>query len=78
MTLRMYADRKGWPLEGVDVHLTHGKRSEDGQKVDVIERTLTLTGPLDDAQRTRLLEMAQRCPVHRTLHGTVRVEDSLG
>ncbi len=77
MTLRLYADRKGWPLAGVDVHLDHEKRSEDGQKVDVIARELTLHGPLADEQRARLLEIAQRCPVHRTLHGTVRIEDNL-
>lgn len=75
MTLRMYADRKGWPLEEVVVRLNHRKihahdceacETADG-KVDLIERDLKLIGPLDEAQRKRLLEIADKCPVHRTL-----------
>lgn len=75
MTLRMYADRKGWNLEGVDVRLRHGKiHARDcaectttAGKVDRIDRDLDLRGDLDEAQRARLLEIADRCPVHRTL-----------
>ncbi|MCZ6786210.1 MAG: OsmC family protein [Planctomycetota bacterium] len=75
MTLRMYADHKKWPLERVAVHLTQEKihatdceqcEGETG-KVDRIERELELHGPLDDTQRERLLQIAGRCPVHRTL-----------
>ena len=73
----MYAEHKRWPLEHVAVSLTHSKihaeecaRCEsDNGKVDRIERTLELRGALDDAQRARLLEIADRCPVHRTLEG---------
>ena len=75
MTLRMYADRKGWSLEGSEVRLRHHKihardceecESESG-KVDRIDRTLEIRGDLDDDQRARLVEIADRCPVHRTL-----------
>ena len=75
MTLRMYADRKGWPLEGVEVLLRHDRvhagdcdecESTEG-RVDHIDAELRVSGPLDEAQRRRLLEIADRCPVHRTL-----------
>ena len=84
MTLRMYADKKEWPLESVTVRLSHRKihardcaecESAEGF-VDTIERGVELEGPLDDAQRARLLEIADRCPVHKTLHGEVVVLDS--
>ena len=81
MTLRMYADRKEWPLTGITVRLNHGKihatdceacETESG-KIDFIEREIELEGDLTDEQRIRLLEIADRCPVHRTLHGEVNV-----
>ena len=80
MTVRMYAERKGWPLENVSVTLRHEKgHAEDceacldgqEQKVDIIERSLRFEGPLDAEQRARLLEIADRCPVHRTLNSPV-------
>ncbi|MCB9759868.1 MAG: OsmC family protein [Alphaproteobacteria bacterium] len=85
MTLRMYADRKEWPLEAVTVRLSHEKiHAKDcaecettSGRVDHITRTLVLEGPLDDTQRARLLEIADRCPVHRTLHGEVKVDTTL-
>jgi uncharacterized OsmC-like protein/alpha/beta superfamily hydrolase len=75
ITLRMYADRKKWPLEKVSVRLLHSKihaedcaECEERQgKVDRIEREISLTGPLDEDQRRRLLEIADKCPVHQTL-----------
>lgn len=81
MTLRMYARRKQWPLEDTRVTLTHDKihaadcedcETKEG-KLDRIERAIELVGPLDDAQRARLMEIADMCPVHRTLHSEVRV-----
>ena len=75
MTLRMYAERKKWPLERVSVRLAHRKihardcsecESEDG-RIDRIEVSLSVSGDLSKEQRERLTEIADRCPVHRTL-----------
>lgn len=68
MTLRMYANQKKWDLKKVSVKLTHHKEDgADGKKVDHIERHITVEGNLDETQRQRLLEIANKCPVHRTL-----------
>ncbi|MDW4496698.1 alpha/beta fold hydrolase [Sulfitobacter sp. D35] len=73
MTIRMYARRKGWPLEHVSVDVCHDKvHAEDAdadapEKVDTWRRRITLTGDLDPEQRQKLLEIADKCPVHRTL-----------
>jgi putative redox protein len=89
MTLRMYADRKGWPLERADVQLRHGKvhardcaaASEAARAsnamIDRIERRLRLHGPLDATQRARLRELADRCPVHRTLTSEICIETTV-
>lgn len=80
MTLRMYADRKEWPLEEVVVKLRHSKlhgadakacQDDDSCRLDRVERDLALTGDLTEEQRERLLEIAERCPVHRTLDAGV-------
>jgi putative redox protein len=85
MTLRMYAEQKKWPLDHVSVRLRHDKihaqdcaecETRDG-KVDHIEREIEITGALDDAQRARLLEIADKCPVHRTLHSEVSIKTRL-
>lgn len=75
MTLRMYANKKRWPLEGVSVVVDHQKVHKqdcedcDGQgaKIDQFERSIALKGDLDEAQQKRLIEIADRCPVHKTL-----------
>jgi putative redox protein len=85
MTLRMYADLKGIPLERVSVELQHGKihaadcaecETREG-RIDRIERVITLEGNLEPQHRTRLLEIADKCPVHRTLHSEVLIRTQL-
>jgi putative redox protein len=91
MTINMYAVKKGWPLEGLSVRLTHDRHhgedcdhADEGggagghpPQIDHIRRTISLFGPLDDEQRSRLLEIAERCPVHRTLSGPIHINTDL-
>lgn len=79
MTIRMYARRKRWPLESVQVDVCHNKvHAQDAEagssgKIDQFKRRIALHGPLDASQRARLLEIADKCPVHRTLEGSSEV-----
>ena len=85
ITLRMYADRKGWPLEAVEVKLQHEKIHCDdcagvekpGARIDHFTREISLEGPLDDDQRKRMLQIADRCPVHRTIEKPAEVTTTL-
>lgn len=85
MTLKMYAKRKKWSLEDVVVTLTHEKIhaqdceecESEGGMVDLIERQIKLLGDIDDEQRSRLLEIADKCPVHKTLHHEVNIKTEL-
>lgn len=81
ITVRMYANRKEWPLQSMQVALTHQKVTrkdcpdcpQDGNpadKLDRMTRAITLYGPLDDEQRARLFDIAGKCPVHKTLTGS--------
>ncbi len=81
----MYADQKGWPLGRVSVRLTHEKihaeecaacETETG-RIDRFQREIALEGDLSAEQKGRLLEIAERCPVHRTLHSETLVETRL-
>lgn len=85
MTIRMYADLKKLPLERVSVELKHEKihakdcescETREG-RIDRIERVVHLRGGLDAAQRAKLLEIANKCPVHRTLHSEVWIPTTL-
>lgn len=82
MTIRMYAERKGWALTGVSVDLTHEKihatdckdcETKEG-KVDKIARVISIEGKLDEDQRARLMEIADMCPVHRSLNSEVKID----
>jgi len=78
MTLRMYADHKGWPLEGVDICLTHEKTESGSGKQDVFHCQICLHGDgLSDEQRARLIEIADKCPVHKTLQAQNTVIETL-
>jgi putative redox protein len=85
MTLALYARRKQWPLRAVTVRLSHSKiyaadcetcETREGQ-LDRIEREVELVGDLDEGQRARLLEIANRCPVHRTLTSEIDIQTRL-
>ncbi|MBU2993733.1 bifunctional alpha/beta hydrolase/OsmC family protein [Octadecabacter sp. 1_MG-2023] len=83
MTIRMYARRKGWPLDHVSVDVTHDKvhgqdaGAETKAKIDRFVRTITLSGDLDEDQRKRLLEIADRCPVHQSLERSNHIDTKL-
>jgi len=85
MTVRMYARRKGWPLDDIEVRLRHEKihardcaecETKEG-RLDHVEREIALHGSLDASQRARLLEIANRCPVHRTLVSEIHLSTRL-
>jgi len=85
MTLRMYAQRKGWNLQRISIRLRHYRvYAEDCAQceskqgfIDRIDRQIELAGELDESQRNRLLEIAMRCPVHRTLKSEINIQTSL-
>jgi len=85
MTVRMYADRKKWPLDDVIITLRHGREhlsdcvdcEDNGKQMDVLERDIQFIGDLSDEQRTRLLQIADKCPVHKTLMGNLDIRSNL-
>lgn len=85
MTVRMYADHKDWPLEEVYVELLHSKTHADdckncdnqGSKIDHIEKDVIVQGDLTEQQRERLLEISERCPVHRTLKADIKITSTI-
>jgi putative redox protein len=86
MTLRIYADRRKWPLERAQITIQHHKvHAQDcvdcdrkATKMDVVERIITLEGALTEEQRAKLMEIAERCPVHQTLQGKIQVNTRFG
>jgi uncharacterized OsmC-like protein len=85
MTVALYARRKQWPLDGVEVRLRHSRihaadcaecETREG-RLDRIELELQLAGALDGEQRVRLLEIADKCPVHRTLTSEINIRSRL-
>ncbi len=86
MTVALYARRKGWPLAAVTVRLEHARiHAQDCQdcetkegKLDEIRLELIVTGALTEEQRARLLDIAAKCPVHRTLTSEIRIRSRLG
>ncbi|MFT5056835.1 MAG: putative OsmC-like protein [Pseudoalteromonas distincta] len=77
-----YADRKGWKINEINVHLSHGKDyakdceacESSSNKIDIIERVIEIDAELTDEQKEKLMAIADKCPVHRTLHNTVQVK----
>lgn len=76
MTIKMYARRKGWDVQSAEIRIRRGE-SEDAHVPHLLEKELTLKGDLDEAQRARLLEIADKCPVHRMLSGGVAVNSRI-
>ena len=81
MTVQMYARRKGWPLENIQVHTSYDKQHAvdceacemDSAKIDTFTREIKFTGDLDEKQKQRMLQIADKCPVHKTLHSETQV-----
>lgn len=81
MTIQMYAKRKQWDVQNVEVHISYGKThahdceacESSSAKIDTFDREIKLTGDLDEKQRERILQIADKCPVHRTLHSETQV-----
>ena len=73
ITVQMYAQRKQWPLERIEVIVTMNPNGKPADGATELDRRVRLAGPLDDGQRERLLEIAMHCPVHKILAGAIRV-----
>jgi putative redox protein len=85
MTVRLYVERKKWPLTRIGVRLRHGRiyardcadcETKEGM-LDEIERVIEIEGPLDAEQKQRILEIADKCPVHRTLTSEIKIRSRL-
>ena len=85
ITVRMYAERKGWEIEDIYMELRHSKDYADDckdcddpkAKIDVIEKELIIKGDLTDEQLNRLLEISKKCPVHKTIQGDLELRSTV-
>jgi putative redox protein len=77
MTVRMYAARRNWPLTGAEVELEFNPEGPPAEGGNSIRRRIMLAGDLTPGQREQLLEVANKCPIHRVLTGTIRIDSSL-
>jgi len=85
MTVKMYANHKGWELEDIYMELRHNKRHDEDcnncedprSRIDIIEKELIVDGDLSDEQLDRILDISQKCPVHRTLMSEIKIESSI-
>lgn len=85
MTVKMYANRKGWKLQNVYMELRHNKQHDEDcancddpkSKIDVIEKELIIEADLSDKQLDKLLDISKKCPVHRTLEGDIKINSSI-
>jgi len=75
ITLRMYANRKKWDLKKVEIHLNMEKNPEDQGESTIIYKKVELFGELDEDQRKRLMNISEKCPVHKTLSGPIYLRD---
>src|SRR3546814_8334918 len=81
ITIRWYVMREGWPVEHVDVQVRHGKKLETGsnQMIDEFHKTISIVAPdLSETQRQKLFDVAGKCPIHKTLTGTIRIATEHG
>ena len=85
MTMRMYANHKGWKVDDIQIQLSHSRQhtsdsekiDDDNSKLEVVTKLVSISGELDEVQRKRLIEIADRCPVHKTLLGNFKIETTL-
>ena len=85
MTMRMYADRKKWPLHDIKIDLSHARTyvkdcencEGENSQIDTLSREIELVGPLTEEQKQSLLIISEKCPIHKTLHSQLKVATKL-
>jgi len=77
ITMKMYADRKAWPIEEIKIQIDLNQEKEGTEMHSNFEQKIEIIGDLDEKQRERMLLIASKCPVHKTLKGEVKIETTL-